>query len=236
MSPRDRGLIRLCNPHRAPHRAGTKLALLRFNSLDEVTRRRPGSQYREAQSSSVQVTSGRGWPATIRNVVERVLGKGPLRYSKTQDAVSRKEPSGAVSLCFAFSFATLRCDRSDLTFEDKYSPDSENSQGQGQAILWQREGRGSLRPKEEESPAPNLVHSPARVPRAREGTSSGCLLPLRTLSAGVWRRPGRWDWGAVALTVGVNLCSVMRVELECSPDQGLWVSSARATQGQCSHH
>lgn len=100
--------------------------------------------------------------------------KGPPRshsprHSKTLELCKLVGvPLGHVSLLCLF-FCSPQ-DESNLAFEDKYSSDSESSQGQIQAILWQRGGGHSSLKREKAQPSPLSTAQP-RSPGPGRGTS-----------------------------------------------------------------
>ena len=109
-------------------------------------------------------------------MVEKELVRDPqgpiaLRYSKTLELCKWGGiPLGYVCLlCFFYCHSQDVMGVTQLLRTSIHSSNSESSQGQIQAILWQIEGRGSLRLQEEESPALYLILSSAWVPRATEG-------------------------------------------------------------------
>lgn len=100
-------------------------------------------------------------------------GKGPPRshiprHSKTLELYKWVGvPLGhACLLCFFFCNPQ---DESNLAFEDKYSSDSESSQGQIQAILCRGAGHSSLERKKAQ-PSPLSIAQP-RSPGPGRGTS-----------------------------------------------------------------
>lgn len=64
-----------------------------------------------------------------------------------------------------------------------------------QAILWQREGRGSLGPQKKESTVLSLVHSPSLGPQGQGGAPLSDVCSPTDITGGEEGRQGGGIWG-----------------------------------------
>lgn len=127
-----------------------------------------------------QVTSGRRWPTTIQNMVEKELVRDPqgpiaLRYSKTLELCKwGGVPLGYVCLlCFFYCHSQDVMGVTQLLRTSIHSSNSESSQGQIQAILWADRGEGITQASRGRKPSP-LPHPQLSLgPQGHGGTPVG---------------------------------------------------------------